>query len=59
MCIRDSAGTVLAFSDDEVDSTFDVGIVLMDGCRDIAVRDRGAEVISETPFGGKAFVDAS
>lgn len=54
-----AACAVLPFGDDEVDSTFDVGVVLMDGCRDIAVRDRGAEVISKTPFGGKAFVDAS
>ena len=32
-----STGTVLAFGDYEVDSTFDVGVVLMDGCSDIAV----------------------
>ena len=46
-----ATGTVLAFGDYEVDSPFDVGVVLMDGCSDIAVRDRAAEVISKTPFG--------
>ena len=49
--------TVLAFGDDEVDRPFDVGVVLMDGCGDVAVRDGGTEVISEAPFTGKPFLD--
>jgi hypothetical protein len=32
-----TASAVLAFGDDEVNSAFDVGVVLMDGCSDIAV----------------------
>ena len=43
---------VLTFGDDEVDCPFDVGVVLMDRCGDIAVRDRGTEVISKAPFVG-------
>ena len=54
-----AAGTILAFGDDEVDGSFDVGVVLMDGCSDIAVRDRAAEVIGKTPFGRETFVNAS
>ena len=50
-----AACTVLPFGDDEIDRSFDVGVVLMDGCRDVAVRDGGAEVICEPPFTRKAF----
>ena len=45
-----AACTISTFGDDEVDSTFDVGVVLMDRCGDIAVRDGGTEVISEAPL---------
>lgn len=49
--------TVLPFGDDEVNRSFDVGVVLMDRCRDVAVGDGGAEVICEPPFAGKPFLD--
>ena len=52
-----AACAVLTLGDDEVDRSFDVGVVLMDGCRDVAVRDSGAEVICEPPFAGKPFLD--
>ena len=48
---------VLTFGDDEVDRPFDVGVVLMDGCSDVAVRDGGTEVISEAPFTREPFLD--
>ena len=45
-----AAFTVLPFGDDEVDSAFDVGVVLVDGSSDVAVADGGGEVASEAPF---------
>ena len=41
---------VLAFCDYEINSTFDVGIVLMDRSSDIAVGDGAGELPSEPPF---------
>ena len=46
----------MTFSEDDVDSTFDVGVVLMDRSSDIAVRDGGTEMSRETPFLRKAVV---
>lgn len=57
--IRDmkvTACTVASFSDDEVDSAFDIGVVLMDGGADIAVGNSAAEVLSKPPIVGQTLV---
>ena len=36
--------------DDDVDGAFDVGVILMDWRCDVAVADRAAEVLCETPL---------
>ena len=37
-------------SDDDVDGALDVGVILMDWRSDVAVADRAAEVLCETPL---------
>ena len=51
-----AACAVAAFSDDEVYGAFDVGVVLMDGGADIAVRNGTAEVLSKPPIVGQTLV---
>ena len=51
-----AACAVASFSDDQVDGTFDVGVVLMDRCGDIAVGDGRAEIFSEPPLLWKSVV---
>ena len=55
--VQIAASAVLPFGDDQVDRTFDVGVVLMNGCSDIAVGDGAAEVIGEAPLTGQAFLN--
>ena len=45
-----SAGAVAPLGDDDVDGAFDVGVILMDWRCDVAVADRAAEVLCETPL---------
>ena len=45
-----AASAVAAFSDDDVDGSFDVGVVLVDGSGDVAVGNGGREVFSEAPL---------
>ena len=54
-----ATSAVTAFGDDEVDSTFDVGVVLVDRGSDVAVADSGREVVSKTPFAWQPFLTSS
>ena len=45
-----AASAVAALSDDDVDGSFDVGVVLVDRSGDVAVGDGGGEVFGEAPF---------
>ena len=47
---------VLPFCDYEIDSTFDVGIVLMDRCSDVAVTDGRGKMRRKAPFVRKPLV---
>ena len=51
------ASAVAPFGDDDVDSTFDVGVVLVDWRCDVAVADGAAEVLREAPLLGHTGLD--
>ena len=44
------ASAVTALCDDDIDSAFDVGVVLVDWGCDVAVADGAAEMLGEAPF---------
>ena len=52
-----AACAVTSFGDDDVDSPFDVGVIAMNWCSDIAVADGAGEVISKAPLDGNTVVD--
>ncbi len=45
-----SASAVPPLGDDDIDSAFDIGVILVDWRCDVAVADRAAEVLCETPL---------
>ena len=52
-----STSAVAPLGDDDVDSTFDVRVILVDWRCDVAVADSAAEVLGETPLFRNTGVD--
>ena len=44
------ASAVAPLGDDDIDGAFDIGVILVDWRCDVAVADRAAEVLCETPL---------
>ena len=55
--VQVAASAVAALSDDDVDGSFDVGVILVHGCCDVAVADGRSEVTAERPFFWHASLD--
>ena len=55
--VQVTASAVAALSNDDVDSSFDVGVILVNGCCDIAVADSRSEMIAERPLSWHASLD--